>query len=83
MLLGGRSDRSYESAISHSYLVMYYGPEFVAEKIQDWIKTRPTDTYFIEPWFAGMIPTPEPSFGLMLLFGAGGLAGLAALKGGV
>jgi transposase InsO family protein len=25
------------------------GPEFVAERIQDWIKTRPTDTYFIEP----------------------------------
>jgi putative transposase len=25
------------------------GPEFVAEKIQDWIKTRPTGTFFIEP----------------------------------
>jgi putative transposase len=25
------------------------GPEFVADRIQDWIETRPTDTYFIEP----------------------------------
>jgi len=41
--------QSYESAISHGFFVMYYGPEFVAEKIQDWIKTRPTDTFFIEP----------------------------------
>ena len=36
----------------------------------------------IEPWNAGMIPAPEPSVGLMLLFGALGLAGLAAMKGG-
>jgi hypothetical protein len=35
----------------------------------------------IEPWNAGMIPAPEPSVGLMLLVGALGLAGLAALKG--
>ena len=41
--------QSYESATSHGFFVMYYGPEFVAERIQDWIKTRPTDTYFIEP----------------------------------
>ena len=34
----------------------------------------------IEPWFAGMIPAPEPSLGLMLLFGAGGLAGLSARR---
>lgn len=25
------------------------GPEFVADRIQEWIKDRPTDTYFIEP----------------------------------
>jgi hypothetical protein len=36
----------------------------------------------IEPWNAGMIPTPEPSVGVLLLFGALGLAGLASLKGG-
>ena len=36
----------------------------------------------IEPWFAGMLPAPEPSFGLLLLFGALGLVGLAAMKGG-
>ena len=36
--------RSYESAISHGFFVVYYGPEFVAEKIQEWIKNRPTDT---------------------------------------
>jgi len=36
----------------------------------------------IEPWNAGMIPAPEPSFGLMLIFGAMGLIGLAAMKGG-
>jgi hypothetical protein len=36
----------------------------------------------IEPWNAGMIPTPEPSFGLMLIVGALGLAGLAVMKGG-
>jgi Thrombospondin type 3 repeat/Pentapeptide repeats (8 copies)/PEP-CTERM motif len=34
----------------------------------------------ISPWDAGMIPTPEPSSGLMLLFGAGGLAGLASRR---
>ena len=34
------------------------------------------------PWGAGMEPAPEPSFGLMVLFGAMGLAGLAAMKGG-
>jgi hypothetical protein len=28
---------------------MYYGPEFVAERIQEWVEKRPTDTYFIEP----------------------------------
>jgi hypothetical protein len=39
----------------------------------------PNDT---APWSAGMIPAPEPSFGLMLLFGTVGLAGLAAVKGG-
>jgi hypothetical protein len=31
----------------------------------------------IEPWNAGMIPVPEPSYGLLLLCGALGLAGLA------
>jgi hypothetical protein len=49
------------------------------------------DTYDIQPWdlpndaapwSLGMEPAPEPSFGLMLLFGAMGLAGLAAMKGG-
>lgn len=25
------------------------GPEFVADRIQEWIKERPSDTYFIEP----------------------------------
>ena len=35
------------------------------------------------PWDAGMIPVPEPSARLLLLFGAMGLAGLAAMKGGV
>jgi putative transposase len=25
------------------------GPEFVADRIQEWIKDRPSDTYFIEP----------------------------------
>lgn len=25
------------------------GPEFVADRIQEWIEDRPTDTYFIEP----------------------------------
>ena len=34
----------------------------------------------IEPWNAGMIPAPEPSIGLLLFFGAMGLAGLAAMK---
>jgi len=32
------------------------------------------------PWDAGMIPTPEPSAGMMLLFGAAGLIGLARLE---
>ena len=36
----------------------------------------------IEAWFAGMIPLPEPSFGLLILFGVMGLAGLATMKGG-
>jgi hypothetical protein len=35
----------------------------------------------IEPWNAGMIPVPEPSYGLLLLCGALGLAGLAATRG--
>jgi hypothetical protein len=35
------------------------------------------------PWNAGMKPAPEPSFGLMILFGAMGLAGLARLRGGM
>jgi hypothetical protein len=34
----------------------------------------------IEPWIAGMIPVPEPSLGSMLIFGAAGLIGLAAMK---
>jgi len=34
------------------------------------------------PWDAGMVPVPEPSFGLMLLCGATGLIGLAAMRGG-
>jgi hypothetical protein len=34
------------------------------------------------PWSLGMIPVPEPSFGLLLLSGVLGLAGLAAIKGG-
>jgi putative transposase len=41
------------SGISHGFFVMYYGPKFVAERIQDWIKALPTDPYFIElgsPW---------------------------------
>ena len=25
------------------------GPEFVADRIQEWVENRPTDTYFIEP----------------------------------
>ena len=37
----------------------------------------PNDT---TPWDAGMIPTPEPSLGSMLIFGAAGLIGLAAMK---
>jgi len=32
------------------------------------------------PWDAGMIPVPEPSFGLMLMFGAAGLIGLVSMK---
>jgi hypothetical protein len=35
----------------------------------------------IEPWNAGMIPVPEPLYGLLLLCGALGLAGLAATRG--
>jgi hypothetical protein len=35
------------------------------------------------PWNAGMEPAPEPSFGLMVVFGAMGLAGLARLRGGM
>jgi len=34
----------------------------------------------ISPWNAGMIPTPEPSLGLMLLFGSGALAGFASRR---
>jgi hypothetical protein len=33
------------------------------------------------PWDLGMIPVPEPSVGMLLLFGAMGLVGLAAMKG--
>lgn len=41
--------RSYESAASHGYFVMYHGPECVADRIQEWIQERPSDTDFIEP----------------------------------
>jgi hypothetical protein len=48
----------------------------------------PFDTYYdsppwgidgagTSPWGAGMIPAPEPSIGSLLVFGVGGLAGLA------
>jgi hypothetical protein len=35
----------------------------------------------VAPWEAGMIPVPEPSIGLLLLFGATGLAGLTVMRG--
>jgi hypothetical protein len=41
--------RSYESAISHGYFVMYYGPEFVAKKVQEWIENRHINARFIDP----------------------------------
>ena len=39
----------------------------------------PNDT---APWHEGMIYAPEPSAGLLLIFGAAWLAGLARMKGG-
>ncbi len=41
--------RSYESAISHGYFVMYYGPEFAAKKVQEWIEDRHINARFIDP----------------------------------
>jgi hypothetical protein len=41
--------RSYESAISHGFFVMYYGPEFVAKKVQEWIEARHINARFIDP----------------------------------
>ena len=34
------------------------------------------------PWNAGMMPVPEPSAGMLLVFGVVGMAGLAAMKHG-
>ena len=44
-----RALQSYESRTSHGFFVMYYGPEFVAKKVQDWIEERDIGAVFIEP----------------------------------
>ena len=41
--------RSYESVTSRGFLVMYYGAEFRAKKVQDWIAKRGIGAKFIEP----------------------------------
>jgi putative transposase len=41
--------RSYESVTSHGFLVMYYGSEFVAKKVQTWLRGRVIGAVFIEP----------------------------------
>jgi len=41
--------RSYESVTSRGFLVMYYGSEFVAKKVQEWLEKRAIGALFIEP----------------------------------
>jgi transposase InsO family protein len=40
---------SREFAISHGFFVMYYGPECVAKKVQEWIEDRHINARFIDP----------------------------------
>ena len=45
----GHTLRSYESATSHGFLVMYYGPEFTAVAVREWLGRLGVQTLFIEP----------------------------------
>jgi hypothetical protein len=41
--------RSYESAISHGFFVMYYGPEFLSFSTRVWAQGRGLEVDCIEP----------------------------------
>ena len=41
--------RSYESAISHGFFVMYYGPEFLSLALAVWAQDRGVELDYIEP----------------------------------
>jgi transposase InsO family protein len=41
--------RSYESATSHGFFLMYYGSEFTATAVREWLERVGVNTLFIEP----------------------------------
>ena len=45
----GHTLRSYESAISHGFFVMYYGGEFTAHAVRDWLARLGVQTLYIQP----------------------------------
>ena len=54
----GHTLRSYESATSHGFFLMYYGSEFTAKAVRDWLQRVEVDTLFItpgSPWENGYI----------------------------
>jgi hypothetical protein len=64
--------RSYESAISHGFFVMYYGPEFTAHAVREWLDGVDVDTLFIEPgspWENGYVESFNGKFRDELLNG--------------
>ena len=41
--------QSYESATSHGFFVMYYGPEFVSRAVLQWLQQAEIETAAIDP----------------------------------
>ena len=64
--------RSYESATSHGFFLMYYGPEFTAHAVREWLDEVDVDTLFIEPgspWENGYVESFNGKFRDELLNG--------------
>ena len=54
----GHTLRSYESATSHGFFVMYYGGEFTATAVREWLDRLDVTPLYIEPgspWENGYI----------------------------
>ncbi len=41
--------RSYESATSHGFFLMYYGSKFTATAVREWLERVGVNTLFIDP----------------------------------